>query len=446
MEITKHIVRADYVRSAISKEYGNLISNFLSKDGVRLQKGICMNNYLTGHPTERELEYTLVTARTNPIKKLIRKHSTTDLRTAKSELVTCTTSASNMEELHRGNSKAIMVDFANKHIGGGVLKRFGAVQEEIMFCQFCELLHAMTIHGKLESNEVMIVKGLRWVNDTKGYKQDFRYEKEHSRQDTCSYNVLIMDAKDFRDNPQEQYTPENTMRDLLKAFIGFYGALRTGHTNIITGRWGCGCFGGDLTHKIRIQILAMTLATIYNDDLNTVLTFAYVSEKEMKMAMQGITTVGDLWESLREFVTEPVCDTTNVYELYVDGGSRGNPGSAGCGGVIYDHTKPVLTFYKYLGNQTNNVAEYEGLITGLTHALAKGIKNIKVYADSQLMVFQINGKYKVKNEVLANKHSICSSLIAKFDSFTIDHCYREANKVADALANKAMDTKSEGVN
>src|ERR1700726_2773366 len=123
-----------------------------------------------------------------------------------------------------------------------------------------------------------------------------------------------------------------------------------------------------------------------------------------------------------------------------DGGARGNPGPAGYGGVIQDESgKKVAHLSEYLGHQTNNFAEYQGLIAALEYAVEHGPKALKVISDSELLVRQIKGIYKVKNATLQELHGRAKQLIAQLDWFSIDHALREHNQEADDLANQAMD-------
>src|SRR6266550_3320392 len=123
-----------------------------------------------------------------------------------------------------------------------------------------------------------------------------------------------------------------------------------------------------------------------------------------------------------------------------DGGARGNPGPAGYGVVIKDQSgRKVAALSEYLGHQTNNFAEYQGLIAALEYALAHGRKTLKVISDSELLVRQIKGIYKVKNAVLKDLHARAKESISQLDWFSIDHALREHNRQADELANDAMD-------
>jgi ribonuclease HI len=123
-----------------------------------------------------------------------------------------------------------------------------------------------------------------------------------------------------------------------------------------------------------------------------------------------------------------------------DGGARGNPGPAGYGVVIKDETgRKVAALSEYLGHQTNNFAEYQGLIAALEYAIKHGPKALKLISDSELLVRQIKGIYKVKNAVLQDLHGRAKELIAQMDWFSVGHAFREQNQEADQLANEAMD-------
>jgi ribonuclease HI len=125
---------------------------------------------------------------------------------------------------------------------------------------------------------------------------------------------------------------------------------------------------------------------------------------------------------------------------YVDGGARGNPGPAGYGVVIEDEVgRPVANLSEYLGRQTNNYAEYSGLLAALNYALRHGFKALKVVSDSELMVKQINGQYKVSSPTLKELNQRAMKLIDQLDCFEINHVLREKNREADRLANVAMD-------
>jgi ribonuclease HI len=124
----------------------------------------------------------------------------------------------------------------------------------------------------------------------------------------------------------------------------------------------------------------------------------------------------------------------------VDGAARGNPGEAGCGAVICDANGAVVQqLSRYLGHATNNVAEYEALLIGLEALLKSGKKQIHVHSDSQLLVRQLNGEYRVKDEKLKVLFERATHLLRQFERYRIIHVPREENKLADRLANKAID-------
>ena len=126
--------------------------------------------------------------------------------------------------------------------------------------------------------------------------------------------------------------------------------------------------------------------------------------------------------------------------LMVDGAARGNPGEAGCGAAICDETgKVVKELSRYLGHATNNVAEYEALLMGLEALVRMGGKKIRVQSDSQLLVRQLNGEYRVKDEKLKVLSQRAASLLRRFDAYRILHVPRELNKLADRLANRGID-------
>lgn len=126
-----------------------------------------------------------------------------------------------------------------------------------------------------------------------------------------------------------------------------------------------------------------------------------------------------------------------------DGGARGNPGPAGYGVVIEDQAgNKIAQLSEYLGYQTNNFAEYQGLIGALEYAVQHGPRALKVISDSELLVRQIKGIYKVKNSTLQDLHGRAKELISRLEWFSIGHALREHNQEADRLANEAMDRGS----
>ena len=127
-----------------------------------------------------------------------------------------------------------------------------------------------------------------------------------------------------------------------------------------------------------------------------------------------------------------------------DGGARGNPGPAGIGVVLRakDGTE-LLTLGRFIGRATNNVAEYRALITALQKAKELGARRVAIRGDSELVVKQMKGEYRVKNEALRELYDEAQSLLGQFEHATIDHNYRNKNALADKLANLAMDRKAD---
>jgi ribonuclease HI len=126
--------------------------------------------------------------------------------------------------------------------------------------------------------------------------------------------------------------------------------------------------------------------------------------------------------------------------IHIDGASRGNPGDAGAGVEIVDEQKrPVLESKKYLGQTTNNVAEYQALIIAFQESLTLGVGQVEVYTDSELLANQWNGIYKVKNPGLLPLMGQARRLASQFRTCTVTHVGRELNKRADKLANQAID-------
>ena len=131
--------------------------------------------------------------------------------------------------------------------------------------------------------------------------------------------------------------------------------------------------------------------------------------------------------------------------VHIDGASRGNPGPAAYGVVMESADGSRLAaFSGYLGKTTNNVAEYQGLIAALDHALSRHYLRVRVQTDSELLALQIKGVYKVKNPGLKPLREQAESLITRLESFSIEHVPREQNREADQLANLALDATAAG--
>ncbi len=128
--------------------------------------------------------------------------------------------------------------------------------------------------------------------------------------------------------------------------------------------------------------------------------------------------------------------------VYIDGGSRGNPGDAAFGVYACDaERRPVAAFGRFLGTMTNNEAEYSGLLAALEWAREEDVQELHVLSDSQLMVRQMNGQYRVKSPNLKPLFSMAKQRAGEFPRFVIEHVRREGNVEADRLANMAMDAR-----
>jgi ribonuclease HI len=133
-------------------------------------------------------------------------------------------------------------------------------------------------------------------------------------------------------------------------------------------------------------------------------------------------------------------DSDSEWLVMVDGAARGNPGEAGCGALIMDENGNVVKeLSRYLGRTTNNVAEYEGLLMGLDALIQLGKRRVRVQSDSQLLVRQLNGEYRVKDEKLKALFQSALALLRQFDGYRILYVPRELNKLADRLANRGID-------
>ena len=137
--------------------------------------------------------------------------------------------------------------------------------------------------------------------------------------------------------------------------------------------------------------------------------------------------------------------TEAAYRLHADGAARGNPGPAAYGFVLDSpQGAEVAAGGEAIGRATNNVAEYRGLIAGLERALALGVRRLEARMDSELVVRQMTGQYRVRNHGLVPLHRRARELSLGFEAWSIEHVRREQNKRADALANRALDELGAG--
>ena len=137
---------------------------------------------------------------------------------------------------------------------------------------------------------------------------------------------------------------------------------------------------------------------------------------------------------------KPGTQKEGAWRLFVDGAARGNPGPAGAGAVLFDPDGEKRgEDHRYLGETTNNVAEYRAFILGLELALSQGVKNLHICADSLLVVQQLKGAYQVKTPHLLPLWTQARKTLQKFDAYVISHVDRSLNSEADGLANQAID-------
>ncbi|MGH2394834.1 MAG: ribonuclease HI family protein [Candidatus Limnocylindria bacterium] len=129
--------------------------------------------------------------------------------------------------------------------------------------------------------------------------------------------------------------------------------------------------------------------------------------------------------------------------IHTDGAARGNPGPAGLGAVLQDSEtgETVAELARYLGTQTNNVAEWTAVQDALEEALRRGARQVDLRTDSQLVARQISGRYRVKHPNLKPIHARVMALLAQFEAYTVGHVPRERNQEADRLSNVAIDRR-----
>jgi len=164
-----------------------------------------------------------------------------------------------------------------------------------------------------------------------------------------------------------------------------------------------------------------------------------IDKEEARRLLRGAARqLGGELETAATAVTSP--GEVRKVRVFTDGAARGNPGPAGAGAVIFDADGRVLArLGRFLGKQTNNVAEYQALLLGLRRARQLGAREVEVRADSQLLVRQLQGKYAVKNEVLRRLHEEALALLRGFDRYQLAHIPREQNALADEMSNRAID-------
>ncbi len=141
-------------------------------------------------------------------------------------------------------------------------------------------------------------------------------------------------------------------------------------------------------------------------------------------------------------VDEPVPAPPARLRLYSDGAARGNPGPAGAGAVLVEPSGQVVDrLGKFLGTQTNNYAEYMGLLLGLKRAQELSVREVEVFADSELMIRQLGGRYQVKSPSLRPLYEEALKLLNDFERVKLVHVPREMNRAADEMSNRAIDER-----
>ncbi len=130
---------------------------------------------------------------------------------------------------------------------------------------------------------------------------------------------------------------------------------------------------------------------------------------------------------------------TGTVELFVDGAADLHSGTAGIGGVFYRNGEELYSFSEFIGSKTNNEAEYEALIRGIKEAHNLKLLSLNIFADSQLVVRQVTGEYKVKHERMKPLHKQALELLDKLENWNIEHVLRDKNTRADALSKSGME-------
>jgi ribonuclease HI len=194
--------------------------------------------------------------------------------------------------------------------------------------------------------------------------------------------------------------------------------------------------GGSRIVKVRKASEVEKAARQAQEELDEAMNLSKV-ERERRKAERAAQAERERTEAVAQVEQRPPRT-----RLFTDGAARGNPGPAGAGAVIVNADGHIVAKVgKFLGDSTNNVAEYMGLILGLKRAKAMGIKELDVLADSELMVKQLSGEYAVKAEHLRPLHLEAEALLKGFTDVSVRHIPREENADADAMSNRAIDER-----
>lgn len=250
--------------------------------------------------------------------------------------------------------------------------------------------------------------------------------------------------------PAVRYTASSTAMVKRVAVVpgsgaGFIGSLGDAIDVLVTGDYKY--------HDVQLaDELGIDLIELPHDVSEGIALEHWLPSLERELAGTGVTlrmssaaTSG--WQSVGIKQTEAKTvaheESNENYRLHVDGGARGNPGPAGIGAVLFDgDDAPVAELAEAIGEATNNVAEYRALIAGVAMALARGIVSLDVYSDSELVIKQLQGSYKVKNEGLKPLYREALAELGRLENYRLFAVPREKNAHADALVNKALDQAS----
>ena len=185
----------------------------------------------------------------------------------------------------------------------------------------------------------------------------------------------------------------------------------------------------------------LLLALAEHDTLDAASAALGIRKEEARQILRGAAKqLGGAEPEARPTAKVTAPGEARRVRVFTDGAARGNPGLAGAGAVILDDAGHVLArIGRFLGKQTNNVAEYQALLLGLRRARQMGAREVEVRADSQLLVRQLQGKYAVKNDVLRRLHEEALALLRSFEKFELMHIPREQNALADEMSNRAID-------
>jgi ribonuclease HI len=188
--------------------------------------------------------------------------------------------------------------------------------------------------------------------------------------------------------------------------------------------------------KVRKQTEVERAARASAEDLDAAMNESKAEREQRKKARAAEA------ERERAELAAKAAERPPRVRLFTDGAARGNPGPAGAGAVILNPAGHVMAkIGKFLGESTNNVAEYTGLILGLKRAKAMGIKELDVFSDSELLVRQLAGDYAVKADHLKPLHDEAKQLLSAFAEVEVAHIPREENEAADEMSNRAIDER-----